>query len=70
MTHCEGFNINTYAEPDFVVKIGGERRIVEVKSNQLFHNARFFRMLTPLHYLGYKKTNSLVLWCATDIEKC
>lgn len=47
MTHCEGFNLSTFADPDFIVTINGERRIVEVKSNQLHHNARFFRMLTP-----------------------
>lgn len=70
MTHVVKFNIDTYSDPDFSIKMGGEKRIVEVKSNQLHHNARFFRMLTPSHWLSYKKNNSLVLWCATDIENC
>lgn len=69
MTHVDGFNLSTYAAPDFVALINGTRRIVEVKSNQLHHNARYFRMLTPQHWLSYKKNKSLALWCATDIEK-
>lgn len=70
MTHVDAFDESTYALPDFTIWFGGRRRILEVKSNQLHHNARFFRMLTPAHWLSYQLANSLVIWCATDIEQC
>ena len=47
LSHTEAFNIGTYAEADFIINWNGSKRIVEVKSNQLHHNTRFFRMLTP-----------------------
>lgn len=70
MTHLDGFNKKTYADPDFVIRFNGQDRFLEVKSNQLHHNRRFYRMLTPTHWLIYSKNKSMVLWCATDIAKC
>lgn len=68
MSHAKGFNQDTYALPDFEIWQEGKRVFLEVKSTQLAMTAKYFRMLTPAHALSYQKKNSLVVFCATDIE--
>lgn len=67
-SNLEGRNLTA---PDFMIEWprgSGVWRELEVKSNQTYWNASFFRMLIPIHWHGYGKSNSLVLWTSTDVD--
>lgn len=65
------FDPSNLTAPDFFVewpRASGKWRELEVKSNQTYWNATYFRMLIPTHWHGYGKSDSLVLWTSVDVD--
>jgi hypothetical protein len=66
----DNFQPNNLTAPDFLVEFprgSGTWRELEVKSNQTYWNASYFRMLIPAHWNSYGRADAIVLWASCDL---